>query len=246
MRLRVEPYTVDDFIHVFNRGNRKMVIVRDVNDKWRFLKILRFYNDKFIPDNPARDLHLLGLDPNSPVNPLSQKGFKWPRNWPSHQPLVKILSYCLRENHFHLLLKEIIKGGIALFMKRLGNAFTGFVNLKYGEVGRVFQSSYRGKTIRKDVKNLQYIDAYIQVFNPFEDYPGGIKQALKEFDKAFEFALNNSFSSLGESFGKRNLGIIDRDILVKMFPNLEVYKKFTYDAFLIRNIRETLGKLAIE
>lgn len=131
-------------------------------------------------------------------------------------------------------------------MKRLGNAFTGFVNLKYGEVGRVFQSSYRGKTIRKDVKNLQYIDAYIQVFNPFEDYPGGIGQALKEFDKAFEFAFENQFCSLGETFGKKNLGIIDRDILVKMFPNLEVYKQFAYDAFLTRNIRESLGKLAIE
>jgi len=247
MRLRVEPYTVGDFIHVFNRGNRRTAIVRDVNDKWRFLKILRFYNDKFIPEHPQRDLEKLsGLDPANPVNPLSQKGFKWPKNWPPHQPLVKILSYCLRENHFHLLLKEIIKGGLALFMKRLGNAFTGFVNLKYEEVGRVFQSPYRGKTIQEDVKNLQYVDAYIQVFNPFEDYPGGIEQALKEFDRAFKFAFENPFCSLGESFGKRNLEIIDRDILGEMFPNLEVYKKFTYDALIVRNIREILGKLTIE
>ncbi len=249
MRLRVEPYTVGDFVHVFNRGNRKMAIVRDVNDKWRFLKILRFYNDKFIPDNPARDLQILGMlgsDPNNIVNPLSQKGFKWPKNWPPHQLLVKILSYCLRENHFHLLLKEIIKGGLALFMKRLGNAFTGYVNLKYGEAGRVFQSSYRGKTIRKDIKNLQYIDAYIQVFNSFEDCPGGIKQALKKFDRAFDFALENPFCSMGESFGKRNLGIIDRDILGDMFPNLEVYKKFVYDALMVRNIREILGESVIE
>jgi hypothetical protein len=96
------------------------------------------------------------------------------------------------------------------------------------------------------VKILQCLDAYIQVFNTFEDYPGGIEMALKEFDKAFEFALKDPFSSLGESFGERNLGIIDRDILGEMFPNLETYKEFVYDALLVRNIREILGKLALE
>jgi len=159
---------------------------------------------------------------------------------------VKILSYCLKNNHFHLLLKEITPGGISKFMKKLDDGFTGYSNFKYGETGKVFQGSYKGKTVMQDVRILQYLDAYIQVFNPFEDYFGGIKKALKEFDKAFEFALNNPFCSLGESFGKRNLGIVDRDILKEMFPNLEVYKEFTYDALLVRNIREILGKLTFE
>ncbi|MBZ1345517.1 MAG: transposase, partial [Candidatus Nealsonbacteria bacterium] len=172
--------------------------------------------------------------------------FKWPKGWPAHQPLVKILSYCLKENHFHLLLKEIHKGGLSFFMKRLSNAFTGFINLKYGEVGRVFQGAYKGKTIIKEIESLHYLDAYIQAFNPFEDYPGGIEKALKEFDKAFEFALSNPFCSLGESFGKRNLEIIDRDILKEMFPDIEAYKEFAYDALLVRNAREVLGKLTIE
>jgi len=69
---------------------------------------------------------------------------------------------------------------------------------------------------------------------------------LKEFNKAFEFALNYPFCSLGECFGKRNLGIIERDILKETFPNLEMYKEFAYDALMVRNIREILGKLAIE
>ncbi|MBT9141340.1 MAG: hypothetical protein DDT30_01932 [Dehalococcoidia bacterium] len=71
MKLRVEPYTVGDFIHAYNRGNRKMAIVKDINDKWRFLKILRFYNDKFVPVHTGRDLKKLsgsglsGSDPDS-------------------------------------------------------------------------------------------------------------------------------------------------------------------------------------
>jgi hypothetical protein len=217
-----------------------MIVFRDVSDKWHFLKILRFFNNQdssaYLFQKIARQV---GFNPTHPFK------FEWPENWPTPKPLVKISSYCLKENHFHLLLKEIIKGGISLFMKKLGDGFTGFINLKYEEVGRVFQGGYRGRRI-PDEKFIQYLDAYIQVFNPFEDYPGGIEKSLKEFDKAFEFALNNPFCSLGESFGKRNLGIIDRDVLGEMFPNIEVYKEFVYDALLVRNIREILEKLTME
>jgi len=243
--MRVEQFTVGDFLHVFNRGNRKALIFRDVNDKWRFLKILRFFNDEYSPPNPSRHIKNVEVRPQQ----LPMEKFRWPewpKSWPPHKPLVKILAYCLRDNHFHLLLKEIITGGLSKFMKKLGDGFTGYSNLKYDEVGRVFQGSYKGRTAMRDVKILQYLDAYIQVCNPFEEYPGGIEKALKEYDKAFEFALNNPFCSLSESFGKRNLNIINRDVLAEMFPNLEVYKKFAYDALLVRNIREILGKLAIE
>jgi hypothetical protein len=90
------------------------------------------------------------------------------------------------------------------------------------------------------------MDAYIQVFNPFELCPGGIEKSLKEFNSAFEFALNYPFCSLGECFGKRNLGIIARDILESTFPEIKMYKEFTYDALIVRNTREVLGKLTIE
>ena len=59
--------------------------------------------------------------------------------------------------------------------------------------------------------------------------------------------MNYPFSSLGETFGKRNLGIINRDSLKEVLPqNIEDYKKVAYDALQIRNIREVLGKLAID
>lgn len=236
--MRVEPHTVGDLLHVYNRGIRELPIVYDENDKWRFLKILRYLNNDVSLPNPLREIENL-------IRLGECFRFQWPKTWPSQKPLVKILAYCLMPNHFHLLLKEIIKGGISKFMKKLGDALTNYLNLKYQETGRIFQGSYKGKVI-KDVKVLQYMDAYIQVFNPFELYPGGIEKSLKEFDKAFEFALNYPFCSLGESFGKRNLGIIERDILKDMFPDLKMYKEFSYDALMVRNIREILGKLTIE
>ena len=243
--MRVEPFKVGDFVHVFNRGNKGIKIFRDVNDKWRFLKILRFLNDEYLPHHPFRELLQLTSE-NIKLNPLSGKSFDWPKHWPPHRPIVKILAYKLKDDHFHLLLKEITKGGISKFMKRLGVAYTKFFNKKYEERGRVFEASYKGKVIRGDIKNLHYVDAYIQVFNGFEEFPGGIKKSLKEFKKAFDFVLKDPFSSLGEAFGKRNFQIIDRDVLKESFPKLKVYKEFVKDALLVRNIREVLGPLTLE
>ncbi|MGP8322152.1 MAG: transposase [Methanosarcinaceae archaeon] len=248
MRMRVEPIKIKDFVHVFNRGNRKAIIFRDTNDWWRFLKILFFFNHQDSLSNLSRKGMFEGVFGVRPRT-LQRGKFKWPewpKDWGPRKPLVKILAYCLKDNHFHLLLQEIMKGGISKFMQKLGDGFTVYSNLKYDEVGRVFQGSYRGKTITDDIRNLQYMDAYIQVFNPFENYPGGIEQAGQEFDKAFEVAMNNPFTSLGESLGRRNLGIIDRDILKDMYPDLEAYKEFARDALLVRNMREILGKSTME
>ena len=237
-KMRKEPFTIGDFIHVYNRGNRKMPIVHDDNDKWRFLKILCYFNDEFSPQNIFRELSYL-------IESGGCQRFEWPQNWPKQKPLVKILAYHLSPNHFHLLLKEIAEGGVSRFMKKFSNGFTNYSNTKYNEVGSVFQGSYKARTIN-NVKHLQYIDAYIQVFNAFELRPGGIETALKEFNEAFDFALEYPFCSIGESFGRRRVNILDRDIFKEVFSDLDMYKKFVYEALMVRNIREVLGKLTLD
>ena len=86
-----------NFIHVYNRGNKKMPIVHDEHDRWRFLKILRFFNDERLVENFMREINL---------DAKQGHHFDWPKTWPPHKPLVKILSYCLKKNHFHLILKS--------------------------------------------------------------------------------------------------------------------------------------------
>jgi len=240
MKLRIEPIEVGGYGHIYNRGNRKMDIFHNVSDKWQLLKILRYFNDQNVSSHLFRKMSRQpGFDPGHPFY------FQWPNEWPPQTPLVKILSYCFRNNHFHLFLKEIKEEGISLFMKKVKNGFTAYSNLKYNEVGRIFQGSY----VRKRVDTEQfadYLDVYVQVFNAMEECPGGIEKAMENFDGAFATVLENPFSSLGESFGKRNLGIIDRDFLADRFSKLEDYKEFAREAMLLRGVKEKLKKLAIE
>lgn len=231
--MRVEPFLVGDYAHVYNRGNRKQNIFIDEKDMWRFLQGLRFFNDSHSSANILRQITSkkatkvveVGLQ-QFQQQPESVFRTGWPKDWPERNPLVKILCYCLMPNHFHLLLQEIREGGISKFMQKLGGGYTKYSNLKHKEVGRVFQGGYKCRTVKENQFYLEYLSVYIQVKNVLELFPGGIEGALKDIDKAFEFAEVYKFSSFPDFIGKRKSLIIDKDIFEDIFSTLEDYKKF--------------------
>ena len=63
-------------------------------------------------------------------------------------------------------------------------------------------------------------------------YQGGIKKAVKEFDKAYEFAINYPYCSLADYAGKRNSPIIKKELLGELFPTPEQYKEFAHECIL--------------
>lgn len=240
--MRVEPFTIGDYIHVYNRGNRKTEIVRCENDKWRFMQALRFFNDSHSSVNLLRQISLLKSDFNRQCESVFEMG--WPPNWPEKDPLVKILCYCLVPNHFHLLLKEIKEGGVSKFMQKLGVGYTNYFNLKHQEVGRVFQGAYKGRAIKNQI-HLEYLSVYIQVINVLELFPGGLEKAFENIDEALRFAEQYPFSSFRDMMGIRKSLIIDKDILGEIFPTPEDYKKFTRDVLEGRKY-EILDTLKLE
>jgi putative transposase len=236
--MRKEVFVPGNFIHIYNRGNKKAAIFKDENDYWRFLKTLFYFNDSYAPKNILREIDFI-------IKTGKCGKFEWPAAWPQRKPLVRLLAYCLMPNHFHLLLQEIDFGGTSNFMHRLGTAQTNYFNIKYKEDGRLFQGTYKSKIV-EDIGYLQYLGCYIQVLNPFELFKGGIEASLNNFDQAFEAAVDYPFSSLGESIGVRKIGIIDSSDFKKMFEKTENYKKFSMDALIRRNNRSYIGELAID
>ena len=234
--MRKEPFSVGSIIHAYNRGNPEELIVKNVKDKWRFLQMLFYFNNRFSPPNIFRELEKLF---RSDLN-VQAKQFVWPEIWPTRRSIVKILAFFLADNHFHLLLEEIQEGGITMFMRKLGDGMTCYFNKKYQQKGHLFQGAYKARVVDSDIY-LRYLTAYIQVKNPLELYDGGLENAAKEFDKAFNSAIENPFCSLGDYAGDRNSPIIDRDILGEMFPSKKEYKKFAKDCILGMNLEEKLG-----
>lgn len=239
--MRKEPFAVGNYIHVYNRGNRKQEIVRSDQDSWRFMQALRFFNDSSSSQNLLRTLSRSKSDTDQPSS-VFEMG--WPADWPKKDPLVKILCYCLMPNHYHLLLKEIADGGVSKFMQKLGIGYTNYFNLKYDEVGSLFQGGYKSRTVTDD-NYLKYLIVYIQVVNVLELYPGGLEVAYKDINKALKFAEEYPFSSYPDYSGARKSLIIDKDIFGELLPKPSDYKKLVIDVLKGQKCEE-LGDLKLE
>ena len=78
--------------------------------------------------------------------------------------LVEIFCFCLMPNHYHLILKGLIEGGIAKFMNKINIGYTKYFNKKYDRSGHLFEGKYKSKEINADFY-LTYLTGYIHL-NP--------------------------------------------------------------------------------
>lgn len=89
---------------------------------------------------------------------------------------ITILGYCLMPNHFHFLLKQEKQDSISSFMLKLGTSYAKYFNIKYEEVGSLFQGRFKAKLIDSDEYLLQ-VSRYIHR-NPIAISTPGVELAL--------------------------------------------------------------------
>lgn len=223
--MRREPYGVGSIIHVVKRGARGLAFLKEASDYDQLLLMLAHFNDK-----PARPFWYRELQDEGKLT-----SFERADTWGEKDPLVLIHAFCLHANHFHLLLEEIREDGVSLFMQKIGNGMSGYLNEKYKEFGSPFQGSYKSKTVNDDIY-LRYVIAYIQTKNIFEQFPDGYAKATNHFAEAYAWSLKSPFSSSFDHLGRSDLpkrGIVS-DLLVPTLWTPKQYRKFAVDVILGR------------
>jgi putative transposase len=227
MTTRSEIIAEGSYIHVLNRGVKKMPIYRQKSDLWRLLFNLFYLNSQNVPANWNRVL--------DKENQLGS--FIWPKEWGKREPIVSLLAYVIMPNHFHLILKERQNGGVSKFMHKITMSYSKYVNAKYKESGTLFQGRFKSLSVDED-NYMRYLAVYIMVKNPFELFPqGGLEGAIKNFDKAWDWAIDYPFCSLADYVGKRERSVIlDKDILGEVFDDPESFKSFSKDCILGRKL----------
>lgn len=151
MGYRRSPFAPEEYYHIYSRGIDKRVVFNDLADFQRFKKLLYLAND----DTKAVDLDLLKSIPYQEV-------FSIPRA----QPLVGIVAYCLMDNHPHIVMKEIVEGGITRFMHKIGTAYTTYFNKRHNRIGNLMVKPFRSRHIDTDAYLRQCIQ-YVHL-NPAE------------------------------------------------------------------------------
>lgn len=206
-------------MHVVKRGSRGLPIVKDDSDRYRYIKCLFYLNDANRPIHWERDVRDI------------KKGlhFNRPHSWQKERDeFVDILSYCLHDNHHHLMLRARLDDGITRFLQSLGGSMTQVFNKKYGGRGSIFQGKPQKRIVESD-EYLKKLYVYINIKNSFERYSKGFDAALNNFDSAFREAKDYPFSSLPDLIGDRNSPIIAKSYFNDLFESPREFQDFARD-----------------
>lgn len=232
-------------MHCMKRGGRGLDIVKDESDRYRFVQSLDFLRKSSLDGNWYKTI----VRYSSPTAVISVKNKKDKLERIEHikannggeKNITKILAFTLLTNHFHIIFQETSKGGVSLFMKKLGQSMTNHFNAKYNSVGSIFQGGYKGKRI-KDDRYLRWVVPYVMVKNTFEMHPRGLIWCVKNFEEAWRWAIDYPFSSLGVYAGMQKSSIVDPTPLTSVMGERSDFKKLCRDMIQGSNTQDRYNK----
>ena len=114
----------------------------------------------------------------------------------------KLLSYCLMDNHIHLLIKQ---GEVALSrtMQGIQQSYTQYYNKKYESIGHVFHQRFKSKPVDDEAYLLSLI-AYIhknpkvgRLVNDLNDYKWSSHQEILKSSKKNLADVDHLFELIG-------------------------------------------------
>lgn len=190
-----EPFQNGEYYHIYNRGTDKRIIFNDSLDFRRFLQSMVAFNSI----EPIGSLWLQALEKDT------DKKVK---------QLVKVIAYCLNPNHYHFILRQVIKGGITEFMKRLNGGYTRYFNFRNKRTGVLLQGRFKSKHIA-DEDYLLRVSAYVNLNNRVHQLSGSTTQ----FRSSWEEYVRNP-----------KKGLCKTNIILDQFRNKKEYETFALEA----------------
>lgn len=193
MGYRKEVIATGEIYHIFNRGVEKRPIVTNGYDCRRWVETIGYYQFAGVPSQ------------------FSLKNLASADGLPKQ---IRILAYCLMPNHFHLLVEQLVDGGISTFMQRAMLSYSRYYNLRHDRVGPLMQGPYRIKRITT-TELLAHVSRYFHL-NPV------VANIVRE-PEAYRWSSMNEYLGLSPST------ICEPNLILNQFSSVEKYKTFVHD-----------------
>lgn len=215
MASRPIPFVNDSIYHLVNRGVEKRDIFLNRGDYQRFIDSMFHYQTK------------------NPIKFSLSRNKNTPQGWKNEgSDIIKLLSYCLMPNHFHMLVKQTIDGGITRFMSQVQNSYTRSFNTKYKRIGPLFQGPFKAVLIETD-EQLVHVSRYIHL-NP-------VVSNLTKTPEQYEWSSYKIYLGL-----EGNQQKIETNDISLFFKTPESYKDFVTDHIDYARTLESLKHKSID
>jgi len=195
--------------HVLNRGVDKRKIFLDSQDYARFIHDTYEFNDTAPAQSYERRLPNVG-----------------PTRSYIRERLVDIHGWVLMKNHYHLLLSELIDGGITRFLMKLNVGYAKYFNERYERSGTLFQGRTK-KVLIKHEAHFLYILHYVHL-NPLDYLTGAAewrerdKNSIENTVEALKYLNGYRWSSYLDYCGKKNFSsVLTKDLFENVFGNYQ-------------------------
>lgn len=224
------PFADQQFYHLFNRGANKQPIFFAEEDYLRFVHDLYEMNDQ----NPTIDRRMPRGQSSVDSGGLSSPILR--------EPIIDILAWCLMPNHFHLMVRQSVEGGITRFMRKLCTGYSMYINKKYSHSGHLFQGPFKSVPILGEPQFL-HLSRYIHL-NPADLIePGWKERGVSNWGSVMQFLDEYRWSSYRDWIGKKNFpSILNLSGIEGIFKDSAAYQQFVA-GWLVKNRKEISGLL---
>ena len=133
-------------------------------------------------------------------------------------------------NHFHLLVREKVEGGITKFMGKLSTGYSMYFNKKNERSGALFEGRFKAKHADTD-EYLKYLFSYIHL-NPVKLIdPEWKENGIGDRGRAKEYLAKYDYSSYPEYLGtiRPEKGVLERDVFPEYFLEPKDFEGFIDD-----------------
>lgn len=144
MGYREDPPTTGEFFHIYNRGVEKRPITADDHDRKRWIETMLYYRFS----DTENQFSLADL-----------------ASFVGEQPQVEVVCYCLMPNHFHIVARQVVDGGISEWLRKLTVSYSRYFNTRHDRVGPLFQGPYKCRRITS-TEDLLHVCRYVHL-NPY-------------------------------------------------------------------------------
>ncbi len=220
MPVRKIKFEKGKFYHIYNRGIGRESIFLSDKDAYRFLQAI------YLSNNSRTFLGISELERNKSGYSIEEIEKMLKKNKIYVNRLVSVCALCLLPDHFHLILKERQKGGIARFMQKLGTSYGKYFANKYIRKGSLFQGRFKAIKIKNDSQVANAL-AYVNCVNPAEISEPHLRiKGVENFKKVWDETDAYQWSTHQEFMGRRKSVFLDKSAFLKVFPSLKSYCDF--------------------
>ncbi|MBU1200198.1 transposase [Patescibacteria group bacterium] len=220
---RKELLVTGEYYHVFNKGIDQRSTFDDKSDYKRMVETLGFY--RFMEP---------GIRLSRYFEYEEKMKNEYLENLESEDLLVDVLVYELMPNHFHLIIRQLVDGGLSLYMSRAINSYTRYFNVRHERKGGLFTGNFKAVRIGS-AEQMKHVSRYVH-----------LNLYTAKIVNNFRALAGYEWSSLPEYLGKKD-GLCNKEMILGLFgDNVERYWKFIKDGSDYQRRLSEIKKLMLE